>query len=124
MEFALGSVTIFEYCYRDAANFKVWGSVVLQGGFAPNDLVRLRQSFDAGEFFIAEQLGLPPLYEELWKFSGGPTNTDHVWHTFHALRIAELEEAHGPLFDIVDNFISRVEAVVQWDGRLSPHWDL
>lgn len=117
-------VTLFEYCYRDASNYKVWGHVLLQGNFGPTEVGRLRQCFDAEEFFIAEQLGLPPLYAELWAFSGGPTSDDHVWHTFHALRLAEPDDAEGYIFDTVENFVARVEAITQRDEKLSPHWGL
>ncbi len=116
--------SVFEYLYRDASNFKVWGRVLLRGGVAPDNLARLRQCLDAGEFFIAEQLGLPPLYAELWSFSGGPTDADHVWHTFHALRLAEAEEVVGSASETVEDFISRIEAISQWDEKLSPHWGI
>lgn len=120
----MSDLSIFEYFYRDASNYKAWGCVLLEGGCSPADLERLRQSFDAGEFFIAEQLGLPPLYAELWELSGGPTSADHVWHSFHALRPAASGEASGMAVETVERFISRVEAIVQWKEKLSPHWDL
>ena len=120
----MSAFSVFEYLYRDASNFKVWGSVLLQGKVTPADLQHLRQSFDAGEFFIAEQLGLPPLYTELWVLSDGPTSADHVWHTFHLLRLANTDEVSAPAFDTVENFIARIEAVRSWDGKQSPHWEL
>lgn len=123
-EAALSDLSIFEYFYRDASNYKAWGCVLLEGSCSPADLERLRQSFDAGEFFIAEQLGLPPLYAELWELSGGPTSADHVWHSFHALRLVGPEDARGSSFGTVETLISRIEAVTQWNGRLSPHWEL
>ena len=120
----MSAFSVFEYFYRDASNFKVWGSVLLQGKVTPADLQHLQQSFDASEFFIAEQLGLPPLYAELWVLSDGPTSADHVWHTFHSLRLADIDEVTEPVFDAVENFIARIRAVQQWDGKLSPHWEI
>lgn len=117
-------LSIFEYLYRDASNFKVWGSVLLQGHVTTEDALLIQQCCDAGEFFIAEQLGLPPLYAELWALSDGPTREDHAWHTFHSLRPARTEEVTVPVFDMVENFLARIQAVKQWDARLSPHWEI
>jgi len=120
----MNHLSVFEYLYRDASNFKVWGEVVLRGRVADSDVTRLRQCLDAGEFFIAEQIGLPTLYEELWAFSGGPTSADHVWHTFHALRSAQIDEGAAQTFDTTENFIARFEAISKWNRQLSPYWDL
>jgi hypothetical protein len=124
LEAALSDLSIFEYFYRDASNYKAWGSVMLDGSCSPVDLERLRQGFDAGEFFIAEQLGLPPLYAELWELSGGPTSADHVWHSFYALSPARTDEIDKQTFAQVQKFIARVEAVNQWNETLSPHWEI
>ena len=123
-ETALSTVSIFEYFYRDASNYKVWGSALLEGEVTHAQVAQIRSSFEAEEFFIAEQLGLPPLYAELWAFSGGPSDADHVWHSFHSLKVAAPEERIGRLCDGVENFIARIEAISQWDKTLSPHWDV
>lgn len=115
-------LSIFEYLYRDASNFKSWGGVLLAGKVDPNVLARLKSRFDSGEFFVAEQLGLPTLYGELWKFSDGPINADHVWHTFYALRPADASEINMPIFATLEDFVSRVDDVIDWDEELSPHW--
>ena len=60
---------IFEYFYRDASNYKAWGALVLSGVATKSDLEVLATHFESGEFFIAEQLCIPPLYAELWEFS-------------------------------------------------------
>ena len=115
---------VFEYLYRDAANYKAWGTIVLRGAATESELEVLATHFESGEFFIAEQLGIPPLYAELWEFSNGPSIDDHVWHTFHALRPATEEDINGPLFATLKEFISRIRVVKNWNQELSPHWDI
>lgn len=115
---------IFEYFYRDAANYKVWGTLTLRGTATKSDLEVLATNFESGEFFIAEQLGIPPLYAALWEFSNGPSMDDHVWHTFYALRPATEEDIKEPVFDTVKNFISKISAIKDWNQELSPHWNI
>jgi hypothetical protein len=74
------------------------------------------------EFFIAEQPGIPPLYAELWKLSGGPTDDDHVWHRFYELSPATPEELGKPVFDTLNNVIFKFKFVKTGDERLSLHW--
>ena len=115
---------VFQYLYRDAANYKAWGTLVLRGAATESDLEVLATHFESGEFFIAEQLGIPPLYAELWEFSNGPSIDDHVWHTFHVLRPATEEDINGPIFATLKEFISRIRVVKNWNPELSPHWDI
>lgn len=115
--------SVFDYCYRDAANYKAWGRLLLHGLPSRSDIENLRRSFDSGEFFIAEQLGIPSLYAELWELSGGPSADDHVWHTFFELRAATEEEIGVRVFDTVENLIAKIQAVKTWNVTLSPHWD-
>ncbi len=115
--------SVFEYCYRDAGNYKAYSQLLLKGLVSVTHIQTLQMHFESGEFFIAEQLGVPALYGELWALSGGPTEDDHVWHTFHKLRPASAEEITADVFDTVDNLISKVETVVTWNQTLSPHWD-
>ena len=70
--------TVFEYLYRDASNFKAYGSILLRGDFSRDQHNELIQSLEGGEFFIAEQVGMPPLYDLLFQFDGGPTGQDHA----------------------------------------------
>lgn len=118
----LRDFSLFEYCYRDASNYKSWGALLLQGYASNADIEDLQRHFDSGCYFIAEQLCIPPLYAELWAFSGGPSIDDHVWHTFHALRPATAQEMDAPVFDTFENFLQKVKAVQVWDETLSPHW--
>ncbi|MEI7431652.1 MAG: hypothetical protein WCL27_14450 [Betaproteobacteria bacterium] len=114
--------SLFEYCYRDAANYKSWGTLLLSGSVSEADVAAMSKGFLDGEFFIAEQLGVPPMYADLWKFSGGSVADDHVWHTFHELKPATPDEVIGEVWGTVDTLAARVKAVKSWDATLSPHW--
>jgi hypothetical protein len=118
---------IFEYLYRDAGNFKAWGELLLDGELSEADEAFLRSKFEGGEFFIAEQLGIPPLYEAVWSASlAGPSEElDHVWHEFHAIRPASEEEVktHKP-WGSASRLITVVEDVDAWDLSLSRNYAL
>lgn len=116
--------SIFDYLYCDAGNYQSWGRLLLEGHAIAADLEALRMSLNSGEFFIAEQVGIAPLYAELWSLSHGPTEDDHVWHTFHELRPANTDEITGARWGKVSELISRFKTVTHWDERLSPNWGL
>ncbi len=59
--------SIFEYQYRDACNYKAWGEILLQGNHSPTDAEKIKDSCDWNNTFVAEQLEIPTLYEELYK---------------------------------------------------------
>ena len=120
----MAKLSVFEYCYRDASNYKSWRYLLLLGGVTNVDVDILRSHFDAGCYFIAEQLCIPPLYSELWAFSNGPTADDHVWHTFHVLRPATTHDLEAPVFCSLQVLIQKVKAITDWDETLSPHWGI
>ena len=115
---------LFEYLYRDAGNFKAFGAVAFEGVLSEKELAQIRTRFGDG-FFIAEQLGIPALYEQLYRYSGGPTGSDHCWHEFvdirkGATRIPPETLRAGP----ATGFLARLLAVDEWDEELSPHFRL
>ena len=116
--------SIFEYLYRDASNYKVWGTLLLEGVANESDRQVLASKFESSEFFIAEQLGIPALYADLWEFSNGPTEDDHVWHTFHALRAVAPDDTNAEVFGSVADLVVKIKSVKEWDLELSPHWDV
>jgi len=120
----MSNLSVFEYFYRDASNYKVWGTLVLRGSSTSSDLEVLKSNFYSNEFFIAEQLGIPSLYAELWELSNGPSIDDHVWHSFHNLRPATEDDITEPIFDTVANLTLKISAVKEWEQELSPHWDI
>jgi hypothetical protein len=116
--------TAFDYMYRDAGNFKACGTIILKGYLSATDRKSILGRLDTGEFFVAEQVGVPTLYEELYQWSAGPTVSDHCWHSFIGFRkLSSAPEQGIPLIDVA-SFVSRFKAVTEWDGSLSPHFEL
>jgi hypothetical protein len=116
---------IFEYLYRDASNYKAWGGVLLSGVPSQNDIAALRASLESDEYFVAEQVGIPALYQELWELSGGPNSDDHALHEFVALRVASEDEIKSlPLFGALSSLLKTFQAVTTWDYSLSPNFDV
>lgn len=113
---------VFEYLYRDAANYKAWGEILLLGVPSKNDIAILRASLDSDTYFVAEQVGIPAVYKELWDLSGGPTSDDHALHEFVELRAATEEERKSlPLFGEWTNLLKMFQAVTEWNYSLSPN---
>lgn len=94
--------TVFEYLYRDAGNFKAWGSLLLAGSVSAEQKEAFRGLLDSGEFFVAERVGVPSLQRELWKWSDGPTEDDHGFHEFHGFRPAQEEDLREPVWGRVE----------------------
>ena len=117
-------LTAFEYLYRDAANYKAFGLVVLRGTSTDGDLTAIQGACEAQTYFIAEQVDIAPLYAQLYEFSGGPTEDDHVFHEFIGLRAATSEDGK-PSDTTVAELVRRFqEAGLCWDYTRSRHWDL
>lgn len=116
--------TILEYRYRDAGNFKADGAVLLDGQADPSLVNAAMATLQDGDFFIAEQVGIPPLYDQLYRWSGGPTAQDHCWHEFVGVHPAENEQTYGdlPCLGCANTFFERWSKMGQWRGELSPHW--
>lgn len=115
---------VFEYLYRDGSNYKAWGEILLSGTPSQNDIEALRACLESGENFVAEQVGIPPVYKELWDLSGGPGRDDHALHEFVTLRAAsEHERKSLPLFGELSNLLKTFQAVTKWDYSLSPNFE-
>lgn len=117
-------LSIFSYLYKDGANFKAWAQLLLKGADSTADLEIVRCRFESGEFFIAEQLGIPAFYADLWAFSDGATADDHVWHTFDKLRAVAAADMTLTTFETIDSFIEKIKLVEEWNAQLSPHCDI
>jgi len=115
---------VFEYLYRDASNYKAWGGLLLSGAPAQSEIAALRACLESEVYFVAEQIGVPAVYKELWDLSGGRTSDDHALHEFVALRIATMTERKTfPLFGELSNLLKTFQAVSRWDYSLSPNYD-
>jgi len=116
---------VFEYLYRDASNYKAWGEILLSGFPSQNEIAALRACLESGEYFVAEQVGIPAVYKELWDLSGGPTSDDHALHEFVALRVATDDERKSlQLFGDLPSLLKTFQTVTTWDYSLSPNFDI
>ena len=101
--------SVLEYMYRDAGNYKAWGKLLLSGSVSEQDNDNLIQCLESGQFFVAEQVGVPTLYKELWQLNGGPNKDDHGWHEFVELRLATADEIREdlPIWGTLEQLVSR-----------------
>ncbi|MGX8884005.1 hypothetical protein ACWWD9_12425 [Methylovorus sp. SPW-M1] len=83
---------VFEYLYRDAANYKVYGQILLSGTVPEADWQKAFSRFEEDEYFVPEYIGLPSLQAELWAHSDGPTDDDLPWHSVHSVRLASQQD--------------------------------
>lgn len=123
IESNVSGYSVFEYLYRDSGNYKVWGKILLTGACSKCDEAAIRECLDAGEYFVAEQVGVPALFAELWSLSGGRTSEDHAFHEFSQLRSATFEdcqrlEVSGSLAALLSAFEAASDA---WICELSPN---
>ena len=117
--------SVFEYLYRDAGNFKAYGAVLLEGVLSDTEVDSLCRRFDGGEYFIAEQIGIPTLYQALWDECGcePSDDMDHVWHEFHAIRLANPDDLSSlQRWGRVADFKDRIARIRRWDEALSRNW--
>jgi len=113
---------MFRYLYRDAGNYKAFGSIRLNGTLTDAEQSELLACLDGGEFFVAEQVGIPALYNVLFEESGGPTQDDHAWHTYEDLRDeAEMRADMVPWGEAVALLEAFREASKNWKPELSPN---
>lgn len=116
---------VFEYLYRDASNYKAWGNILLSGVPSPDNIAALSACLESGEYFVAEQVGIPALYKELWDLSGGPNSDDHALHEFVALRAASEDERKSLRpFGNLTSLLKTFQTVTTWDYSLSPNFDI
>jgi hypothetical protein len=115
--------TLFEYLYRDAGNFKSRGSILLSGRLSPPERSLIESKMEGGEFFIAEQIGIKPLYEALYEFSGGMTQDDHVWHCFEAFHdVGDCDQIDDmECWGTTAEFVKKFARVQNWNLRFSLH---
>ncbi|MFH0934904.1 MAG: hypothetical protein V1879_06830 [Pseudomonadota bacterium] len=114
---------VFDYMYRDGSNYKAWGSLLLSGEPTLEDVTALKECLESGEYFVAEQVGIPPVCKELWDLSGGSTDDDHALHEFVALRAATDEERKSMLlYGGLSHLLKAFQAVTKWDYSLSSNF--
>ncbi|MCY7353684.1 MAG: hypothetical protein LH470_01115 [Lysobacter sp.] len=119
------SFSVLEYMYRDAANWKTPGQVLLTGAFQQSYVDLIVPELDGGRCFIAEQIGIPPLQDQHLEFYEPieDEDLDHAYHEFVALRAAEPDELEKLIVvgDVAE-VVARIRAVAnRWDCTLSPY---
>lgn len=112
-----------DYLYRDAGNFKRYGEILLFGEATASANNSIRKTLCEGERFIAEQVGLPPLYFTNSDNEYEIEATDHVWHEFIQLRPASDSEVNQPIFADVTEITERFNRVRNWQESLSANWE-
>lgn len=101
--------SVLEYQYRDWGNNKAFGLLLLRGTPTKTELARLVLQADSDVFFFAERIGVPTLYHQLWRWSGGPTEDDHSFHEFVAVRAATQEEIDSlPYWGSASDLVTRL----------------
>lgn len=116
--------TVFEYLYRDADNHKAFGRVGFEGLATEAQWEAVLQIFDERTYFIAEQIGLPALSDQLFRWSGNaPTDADHCWHEFHSTSVVEGPHLPRSIYcaETAEAFVERVRRVKNWEVWLSPN---
>lgn len=69
----------FQYLYRDASNYKIFGEVFLKGEKPTHFEIFIGNMLKDGMYFIPEQLDIPPLQREMSQYADEfPTEDDHV----------------------------------------------
>ncbi len=119
-------MTRFDYLYRDAGNFKAYGSLAFEGELAADQLSSIRERLSGDGLFVAEQLDIPPLYERLYRWSDGPIASDHCWHEFVDVRPALDSELSDDAYrwGSAKDFFVRLSTIDVWNEELSPHFRL
>lgn len=115
---------VFEYCYRDSGNWKTYGRMLLRGSMGDAGSV-VQECLEWGNQFVAEQVGVPALYEEHFRACGdGPSALDHAFHEFVRLRPAIEEEiALLPTSGSIQCLLARFrDAAGRWDVTRSPYY--
>jgi hypothetical protein len=101
--------SVVEYQYRDASNYKEFGEILLEGVFSIEDIEILHSCmYDCGQFFIPEEIGIPPLQPRLWEKYNGRNEDDHDWHSIECVRAAEDKDFFLPIWGtkqkLIENF--------------------
>lgn len=96
--------TKIEYMYRDANNYKKFTTVILEGELTPEEIQQILDCRNEGEFFIAQQIGLPEN-----RFDSYDPESDHPWMTLcdDAFSLTEASPTMGvSAKEILSRFLS------------------
>lgn len=116
--------TLFEYAYVDGSNYKAFGEIWLSGSVSHDQRDFIVAKLESGQFFVAEQIHIPPLYAELFKYSRGVTSDDHGWHVFEGFR-RELKchtSTKSVVWGSVEELLAAFRTITEWDPSLSENF--
>lgn len=102
--------TKIEYLYRDGSNYKIPNQQIVEGILTDDQIKKIVESCDAGEYFIPRQVGLP---EERF---GDISDDDHVW--FELCRIFSVDESSTIEMTAEELHCNFVKAAGNWDETL------
>lgn len=106
--------TVIGYLYRDAANYKVHDSVLLDGVLTEAEIAEIWGKLEGGMWFVPEQVGLPPLQSALYEFSDGPTDDDHAFHELVEIRAVATRAVVGMVHGPASEVLARFRGVTGW----------
>jgi hypothetical protein len=95
--------TEINYLYRDASNYKFWGTFIVEGKIERSDLVPYL--FDS-EWFVPQQVGLEHLLNLPMNFD------DHLLHELHEFVPTTAQANAGSAKDLIAKF--RMAADKDW----------
>jgi len=116
--------------YRDASNYKAYGSILLEGNITDDEIAALRACLIGGTLYVPGQLGLPHLAVDAWP--GSAYDDDHNWHEMLLDEISTATQAFEPLAretsahraGTVSDFLTRARgaAAAGWNPGIGNPW--
>ena len=97
---------------------------MLAGKLTTEEQDAIKAKMESGQFFIAEQVGIPSLCEKLFAFGGGPTAEDHAWHEFDSFQqeTFDLLNTENEVTTSAKQLSDAFCAVGNWKPELSPNF--
>jgi len=103
------------YLYRDGSNNKIGSQEVLSGTLTDQQISDIRRVCDEGQYFIANDVGLPDLQIQ-WAKKGFPfpTDDDHAWSELESI---EPTENPTTLTLTAEELYGRFVTISEWDEK-------
>jgi len=102
--------TVVEYLYRDAGNYKTRGTILVAGSFSNDEINLVQNCLYDREFFIPEEVCLPPLQHQLWDIYG-ENDDDHEWHSVEKIRPATQRDMTLPIWGTKEVLLHNFKSV-------------
>lgn len=102
--------TQINYLYRDADNYKILNTCIIAGVIDAEQIAKIMECLDDGEYFIPRQVGLPER-----RFDKIDPQSDHCWF--------ELSSNSFELTDRPSDFNLTAKELVENFQKAKDHWD-